>query len=97
MPLLEQGNKSLDLVIMFWTVKKQQILLSYCIFWSVSKPLESLTHWGQVTHICISRLIIIASDNGLSPGRCQAIIWTNAEILLIGPLGANFSEIPIKI
>ena len=45
-----------------------------------------LTHWGRVTHICISKLTVIGSDNGLSPGRCQAIIWTNAVILLIGPL-----------
>ena len=44
-------------------------------------------------HICISKLTSIGSDNGLSPGRRQAIIWTNAGILLIGPLGTNFSEI----
>ena len=56
-----------------------------------------LTHWGRVTHICVSKLTIIASDNGLSPGRRQAIIWTNAGILLIGPLGTNFSEISIEI
>ena len=42
-----------------------------------------LTHWGRVTHICVSKLTIIGSDNGLSPGRRQAIIWTNAGILLI--------------
>ena len=36
---------------------------------------------------------IIASDNGLSPVRRQAIIWTNAGILLIGSLGTNFSDI----
>ena len=54
-----------------------------------------LTHWGRVTHICVSKLTIIGSDNGLSPGRHQAIIWTNAEILLIGPWGTNFSEILI--
>ena len=47
----------------------------------------SLTHWGRVTHICVRKLTIIGSDNGLSPGRRQAIIWTNAGILLIGPLG----------
>ena len=29
----------------------------------------------------------IGSENGLSPGRHQAIIWTNAGMLLIGPLG----------
>ena len=41
--------------------------------------------------------MIIGSDNGLLPGRRQAIIWTNAGILLTGPLGINFSEISIKI
>ena len=50
-----------------------------------------------MTHICVSKLTIIGSDNGLSPGRRQAIIWTNAGLLLIGPLGTNFSEILIKI
>ena len=42
------------------------------------------------------RQTIIASDNGLSPGWCQAIIWTNAW-MLIGPLETNFSEILIAI
>ena len=56
-----------------------------------------LTHWGRVTHICISKPTIIGSDNGLSPGRRQTIIWTNAGILLIGALGTNVSEILIKI
>ena len=42
-------------------------------------------------------LTIIGLDNGLSPGRRQAIIWTNAGILLIGPLGTNFNEILIEI
>ena len=50
-----------------------------------------------MTHICVSNLAIIGSDNGLSPGRRQAIIWTNAGILLIGPLGTNFREILIEI
>ena len=56
-----------------------------------------LTHWGRVTHICVVKLTIIGSDNGLSPKRRQAIIWTNSGILLIGPLGTNFSEILIGI
>ena len=56
-----------------------------------------LTHWGRVTHICVVKLIINGSDNGLSPGRRQAIIWTNAALSLIGPLGTNFSEILIEI
>ena len=60
-------------------------------------PSFYLTHWGRVTHICVSKLTIIGSDNGLSPDRRQAIIWTNAGILLIGPLGTNFSEILFEI
>ena len=61
------------------------------------KMLSFLTHWGRVTHLCVSKLTSIASDNGLSPGRRQAIIWNNAGILLIGPLGTKFSEIQIEI
>ena len=50
-------------------------------------------HSGRVTHTCVSKLTIIGSDNGLSPGRRQAIIWSNTVILLIRALGINFSEI----
>ena len=62
-----------------------------------TRNLYWLTHWDQATHICVSKLTIIASDNGLSPVQRQAIIWTNAGILLIRPLGTNFSEILIEI
>ena len=58
---------------------------------------NELTHWGRATHIFVGKLNIIGSDNGLSPGRRQAIIWTNAGILLIGLLGTNLSEILIGI
>ena len=64
---------------------------------NLSLPWLQLTHWGWVTHICIGKLTIIGSDNGLSPDWLQAIIWTNAGILLIGPLGINFNEISIGI
>ena len=57
----------------------------------VGPALEGLTHWGRVTHICVG------SDNGLSPGRHQAIIWSNTGILLIRNLGTNFNEILIEI
>ena len=56
----------------------------------------TIDHWGRVTHIWATELTILGSDNGLSPGRRQAIIWTIAGILLIGPLGTNFSEILIN-
>ena len=55
------------------------------------------THWGRVTHICVSEIIIIGSDNGLSPVRHQAIKRTNAGILLIGTSGIKFNEIMIEI
>ena len=58
---------------------------------------DELTHWGWVTHICVRKLAIIGSDDGLSPGWCQAIIWINAGILLTGLLGTNVSEILIEI
>ena len=51
-----------------------------------------LTDWGWVTHICISKLNIIGSDNGSAPGRRQAIIWTNAGILLNGPMGTKLNR-----
>ena len=43
------------------------------------------------------RQSIIGSDNCLSPGRCQAIIWIHVGILLIGPLGTNITEISIEM
>ena len=54
---------------------------------------NELTHWDRMPHICVSKQIIIGSDNGLSPGRRLAIIWHNAAILLIGPLATYFNEI----
>ena len=49
-----------------------------------------LNHSGWVAHICISKLTIIGADNGLWPGRHQAITWTNVGILLIRTLGTHF-------
>ena len=79
---------SYELQTLTWTNVDLSSIKSYGIY---------LTHWGRVTHICVGNLTIIDSDNGLSPERRQAIIWTNAGILLIGPLGTNFSEISIGI
>ena len=58
------------------------------VYWNFPGTNE-LTHWGRVTHICVSKLAIIDSD--------KAIIWTNAGILLIGPLGTKLNEISIEI
>ena len=56
-----------------------------------------LTHWDRVTHIYIRNLSIISSNNGLSPVRRQAIIWTNGWIFVIVRLGTKFSDILIEI
>ena len=67
-------------------------MMTAFVIWQYQFPIWQLqlTHWDRVTHICVSKLTSIGSDNGLLPGRRQAIIWTNAGILLIGPLGTNF-------
>ena len=57
------------------------------------KGLENFNHWGRAMNICVSKLTIIGSDNVLLLGQHQAIIWTNAGILLIRNSGTNFSEI----
>ena len=71
-------------------------LLYFLIDHGTTKRLLSFKiHWGRVTHICVNNLTIIGSDNGLPLGWRQAITWT--WILLIGPLGTNFSEMLIEI
>ena len=65
-------------------------------YWFVCLML-SFTHWGRMTHICVSKLTLTGSDNGLAPTRRQAIIRTNVGIFLIWPLRTNFNEIGIKI
>ena len=84
----QKGSLNLPLII-----QRSPLTLSEFDYTVVHK----LTHWGRVTHIYVSRLTIIGSENGLPPDRRQAIIWTNTGILLIGPLGTNFSEILIEI
>ena len=60
--------------------------------YTISLMITYLTHWGRLPHtgIYIGNLTIIDSDNGLSPGRRQAIIWTNAGILLFWILRNKF-------
>ena len=64
--------------------------------WWMQMSWNLLTHWGRVMHICIDNLTTNDSVNGLSPGRCQAFIWSNAGILVIKLLGTNPSEIVIE-
>ena len=90
-----QNKLQISLQFLPWISIQCQFIAVY------HKSLESvtwaLTHRGRVMHICIGNLTIIGSNNGLSPSRRQAITWTNAGILLIWPLGTNFTEILSKI
>ena len=130
-------------------------LIEYC--WkgvktaSVVRPFlecKHLTHWGLVTHICVTELarrwlrcwvvacsvlshflgqrflklwigplgtnysktlivktltvtsgvsVNIGSGYGLSPGRRQAITWTNVDLFPIRPNGTYFNEILLEI
>ena len=76
-----------------WLSFESNFSLLMNIICNVISEIARLTHWGRVTHICVCNLTIIGWNNGLSPGRRQAIIWTNAGI---GSLGTN-SEILIEI
>ena len=57
--------------------------------WSRMQPWDVLTHWGRVMHICAN----ILTNIQIMACRCQAINWTNAEILLIGNLRKKTSMI----
>ena len=72
------------------------VLLDIAMPVKYANILISFTSLSRVTHIWVSKLTTIGSDNGLSPDRRQAIIWTNAGILLIGPLGTKFSDVAIE-
>ena len=63
---------------------------------SVSRPPPLFRRGNPLEKKC-DVICAEGSDDGLSPGRCQAMNRTNAAILLIAFLGPNFSEILIKI
>ena len=65
---------------------------SFVLTVSMTRSSSILNLWSRVTHICISKPTIIGLHYGLLPGRYQAIIWTNAEILLIGKLQWNLNR-----
>ena len=108
-PAITWTNDALELIVAMFIpaktsynqVSKQPNLITQS--WSDTLDMTrtylvlALTHWGWVTHICVGNLTIIGSDNGLSPGQRQAIIRTNAGVLLFGPLGTNFSESLVEI
>ena len=83
--------------LILWHLSLRWILVTVSILLQALLSPLSFTQWGWAMHIYVGDLTIIGSDNGLSPGLGQVIIWTNVGILLIGPLGTNFSGILIEI
>ena len=88
--------------------RKHQSSASLAFVWGIHWwPVNSPHKWPVmqemfpfddiIMYICVSNLTIIGSDNGLSPGWRQAIICVKDGILLVGPLGTNFSEILAEI
>ena len=59
--------------------------------------IQNFSSEEMLTHICVSQLAIIGSDNGFSSGRRQTITWINTDFLSIGPLETNFGVVGIEI
>ena len=55
-----------------------------------------LTHLPECRIYASVNWVSIDSGNGLSPVYCQAITWTNADFLLIGPFEIDFIAIRIE-
>ena len=59
---------------------------------------KELTHRGQVTFICFSKLCFICPDNGSSPIRHKPLSGSSLiGSSLIRPIGTHFSEFRIKM
>ena len=61
------------------------------------KTVSPSLHMLKIRRSRDSKLTIVGSDNGLSPGRRQTIIWTSERILSIRTFRTHFSEIVSEI
>ena len=99
MPLDLTDDKSTLVQVMAWCRQATSHYLNQCWprslapygitrpQWVNSSP-PSAAYMHQWTESTLD-----GSGNGLLPVRCQAITWTNASLLSIGPFETNFSEI----
>ena len=62
------------------------LLISTALRQSYNWPHASDVAIKTFVNVSVGKLTTIGSNNGLSPGRRQTIIWTNVGILLIWPL-----------
>ena len=68
--------------------------IEFCFQWHFPVSIHIEAQWR--IHVSVNKAIL-ASGDGLLPPQCQAIIWTNAGLLMTGPVGTNLSGIGIKI
>ena len=80
---VSNGKNTDDITITLLMDMVIAVFKTKCIRKRCAQYALQLTHRGWVTQICVGNVTIIGPDNGLPPGRCQAIIWINAVILLI--------------
>ena len=99
--VVSQGHNEVNIIELFFRKRDN---ITYLLSVSVEECFWKNVWWypapssSAAYHIYASmNWVSIGSDNGLSPVRRQAVIETNAGILLIGTLGTNFSEILIEI
>ena len=59
------------------------LIMASALFATSQKLYKALTRWGLVPIYASLIETIVGLDNGLSPVRYQAIIWTNAGVMLI--------------
>ena len=80
-----------------WINHIQDYVINVGVDSSVKPFTNTSTQWGRVLHICVSNLTIIGSDNGLSHGQWQAIIWTNFNEIFIRIQTFPFGKMLLKI
>ena len=88
--------------IMSWHVNIHSSFIrdNYLLYCEGSQACATVLNIETEWRIYVSvqcKLTTIGSDNGLSPGRHQAIIWTKAGVSIIWPLRTNLREILIEI
>ena len=82
--------------LFFWKYSSYAINHLFHVEFSFSRYVINTTR--PVTHIYASmNWISTGSNSGLSPKRCQAITWTNGDLLPIRPSGTNLRENQMKI
>ena len=79
-----EGYNNIRALFVIVSLKYYEKTIQGLVYWNrLTITWLHLNPWGRVTHICVSKLTIIGSDNDMSHGRRQAINGTNAGILLM--------------